>query len=155
MNAPKPTDLAADATSDVENNDVSTRTEEQSDEICRTRDRRLIKEVAIQGFLYVSTFLLTLTPSFVLQVMYSTGVDDQNILYPLAILNAMLLPLQGFFNVFIYIRPTSLCIASSHISDRISLSYRYVDRVSHFGPGFISFVASLNGAVEAVDRFDS
>jgi len=106
LNAPKPTDLAADATSDVENNDVSTRTEEQSDEICRTRDRRLIKEVAIQGFLYVSTFLLTLTPSFVLQVMYSTGVDDQNILYPLAVLNAMLLPLQGFFNVFIYIRPT-------------------------------------------------
>jgi len=69
----------------------------------------LTREAAIQGFLYVSTFLITFIPMFVVLILNgSMGYDteDQAQLYPLLVLNAMLLPLQGFFNVFIYVRPT-------------------------------------------------
>jgi len=71
--------------------------------------KRLKREAATQGFLYVTTFLITWTPVFVLQVLggsFGYTKDDQGTLYPLLIVNAILWPLQGFFNVFIYVRPT-------------------------------------------------
>jgi hypothetical protein len=71
--------------------------------------KRLKREAATQGFLYVASFLMTSTPIFVTQILggsFGYGPDDQERLYPLLILNALLLPLQGFFNVFIYVRPT-------------------------------------------------
>jgi len=71
--------------------------------------RRLKKEAAVQGFLYVASFLLTTTPIFVIQVLggsFGYDQDDQTKIYPLLVLNAILLPLPGFFNVFIYVRPT-------------------------------------------------
>jgi len=70
---------------------------------------RLTKEAAIQGFLYVSTFLVTILPAFTIQVLDGTigyGPEDRDMLYPLLLWNSMVLPLQGFFNVFIYIRPS-------------------------------------------------
>ncbi len=71
--------------------------------------RQLTKEAATQGLLYVVSFLLTATPVFVLQVLdgsFAFEEDDQGRIYPLLVMNAMLMPLQGFFNVFIYVRPT-------------------------------------------------
>jgi len=70
---------------------------------------QLRHEAAIQGFLYVSTFLLVFTPAFVMQVLEGmTNFGDENLsqMYPLLVLNSLLLPLQGFFNVFIYVRPS-------------------------------------------------
>jgi len=71
--------------------------------------QRLTREAATQGFLYVTSFLLTASPLFILQVLDgSFGFDKENqeSLYPLLVLNSLLLPLQGFFNVFIYVKPT-------------------------------------------------
>ncbi len=70
---------------------------------------RLSKEAAMQGFLYVTTFLITILPAFTIQILDgSFGYDesDQGRVYPLLVLNSILLPLQGFFNVFIYVRPS-------------------------------------------------
>ena len=71
--------------------------------------QNLRKEAAMQGFLYVTTFLLTFLPGFAIQViegMVLLGEENLQQMYPLLVMNAILLPLQGFFNVFIYIRPT-------------------------------------------------
>lgn len=70
--------------------------------------KRLKKEAAIQGILYVTTFAMTFLPMFVIQIMEGiVGYGDENLqkVYPLLVLNSILLPLQGFFNVFIYVRP--------------------------------------------------
>ena len=70
--------------------------------------RQLAKEAATQGFLYVFSFLLTATPVFVIQVLdgsFGLEENDQGSIYWLLVMNAMLMPLQGFFNVFIYVRP--------------------------------------------------
>lgn len=70
--------------------------------------KRLKWEAATQGFLYVACFFGSTTPIFVLQIMggpFQYTTDDQGKIYPLLVLNSMLLPLQGFFNVFIYIKP--------------------------------------------------
>jgi hypothetical protein len=73
----------------------------------KSTQKQLTKEAAVQGFLYVSTFLISSLPSFVVQVMDATSFDqsDQGRLYPLLVLHSMLLPLQGFFNIFIYVKP--------------------------------------------------
>jgi len=73
-----------------------------------SKQQRLRKEAATQGFLYVTTFLLTFLPAFSIQViegMVKLGEENLQQVYPLLVLNAILLPLQGFFNVFIYVRP--------------------------------------------------
>jgi len=75
----------------------------------RSVQQRLTKETATQGLLYVVTFLISSSPIFALEYLEgSVGLDedDKATLYPLLVLNSMLVPLQGFFNVFIYIRPT-------------------------------------------------
>lgn len=72
------------------------------------KQQRLKKEAAGQGFLYVSCFMLTLFPAFVIQMLEGyTENGDENLakVYPLLVLNSMFFPLQGFFNVFIYVRP--------------------------------------------------
>ena len=74
-----------------------------------TRKERLAKEAAVQGFLYVSCFLLTYTPASIIAVIegnVEVGKENLSRLYPLMVLNSMLLPLQGFFNVFIYVKPS-------------------------------------------------
>jgi len=71
--------------------------------------KRLTKETAIQGFLYVSTFLLTASPTFILVVLdgsFGYDLDEKAQIYPLLVLYAMVAPLQGFFNVFIYVKPS-------------------------------------------------
>ncbi len=82
-----------------------------------TLQRQLTNEAATQGFLYVFSFLLTATPVFVIQVLdgsFGLEEDDQKTIYPLLVINAMLMPLQGFFNVFIYVRPTYSRFKAAH-----------------------------------------
>ncbi len=79
--------------------------------------QRLRREAAAQGFLYVSTFLLTFVPAFVIQVIEGmTPLGDENIaqMYPLLVMNSILLPLQGFFNVFINVRPSYKRFRAAH-----------------------------------------
>lgn len=75
----------------------------------QTVQNRLRNEAAVQGFLYVTSFLITVAPAFTIQVLDGSlgyGYSDQGRVYPLLVLNSILLPLQGFFNVFIYVRPS-------------------------------------------------
>ena len=74
-----------------------------------TRKQRLAKEASTQCFLYVSTFLVTFASASIILVIegnVANGEEDLRKIYPLLVLNSMLLPLQGFFNVFIYVRPS-------------------------------------------------
>ncbi len=97
--------------SDVENSTTPQRFSTQ---------QRLRKEAATQGFLYVSTFLLTFLPAFAIQVlegMIPIGEENLQQMYPLLVLNSILMPLQGFFNVFIYIRPTYIRFRDANPDD--------------------------------------
>jgi len=70
--------------------------------------KKLKKEAATLMFLYVAIFFLTVSPSLVEEILVSffgNTIHDDGKLYPLTILEAMLLPLQGFLNFFIYIKP--------------------------------------------------
>lgn len=66
-----------------------------------------IERVATQGGLYVVTFLISYTPGFTIRILESIGYDasDEADIFVLLVLNALLLPLQGFFNMFVYTRP--------------------------------------------------
>lgn len=67
-----------------------------------------IRAVATQAFLYVLAFLLVYTPSMCLRIMESKNYDaeDEQSLFPLLVLQAIFLPLAGFFNCAIYVRPS-------------------------------------------------
>jgi len=80
-----------------------------SDEQRKLRQKKLTRETATQGFLYVSNYFLTVTPLTIVLVLdsfFNMDQSDKPKLYPLLVLSAILVPLQGFFNVFIYVRPT-------------------------------------------------
>lgn len=69
------------------------------------RQARIKKEARTIMFLYVGFFFVTITPAFVVQVLGAYTSKDSLELYPLLIIQAVCYPLQGFFNVFIYIMP--------------------------------------------------
>jgi hypothetical protein len=60
-----------------------------------------VKEVAQQGFLYVTVFYLVHTPAFVIRVLEGLGVDrdEESEIYWILVANSILLPLQGWFNL--------------------------------------------------------
>lgn len=78
------------------------------EEVRRLRQQAQVKEVATQGFLYVATFFLSYTPAFAVRLMdgLGMGASQESQIYPLLVLNAFLLPLQGFFNMFVHTRPS-------------------------------------------------
>lgn len=68
-----------------------------------------IHAVAIQGFLYVLVFFVLQTPTFILRVLESqngTYPEDEAKIFPILLLQNILWPMQGFFNLLIYIRPS-------------------------------------------------
>ncbi len=69
-----------------------------------------VREVASQGFLYVGTFFMSYTPAFVVRLVdgIGLGTSDEARIFPLLVLNSFLLPLQGFFNMFVHTRPRYL-----------------------------------------------
>jgi hypothetical protein len=72
------------------------------------RQNKRLQEVAFQAFLYVGGFLLTQLPVMILGII-STGKEltpaDDADLFPFLMLRAILWPLQGFWNLLIFIRP--------------------------------------------------
>lgn len=65
--------------------------------------KRLKQEATTMMMLYVGCFLVTWLPFFV--VMIFGKYLGETFLYFVLVLNAIFLPLQGFFNVFIYLKP--------------------------------------------------
>ncbi|CAJ1937041.1 unnamed protein product [Cylindrotheca closterium] len=65
-----------------------------------------LQEVALQASMYVGSFLVCYTPALSTRLIetFSYQYDDAKI-YWLLVITAMTLPLQGFFNMFIYNRP--------------------------------------------------
>jgi hypothetical protein len=66
-----------------------------------------IRAVATQAFLYVGAFLMTYLWGVVLKIMESGSYDaqDEATVFPILVLQATMLPLTGFFNLCIYVRP--------------------------------------------------
>lgn len=74
-----------------------------------------IKEVAIQGFLYVGTFFFSYWSPIVLRVLEHLILTlDDSSLYPLLVLQSICLPLQGFFNMFVYNRQNFLRLRAAN-----------------------------------------
>lgn len=65
-----------------------------------------IRQVALQGFLYVLAFWLTYIFNAVVRLIeaYDVAEKDSEV-YPILILQAVLSPSTGFFNMLIYFRP--------------------------------------------------
>lgn len=60
-----------------------------------------VNEVATQGLMYVIFFYVAYTPAFIIRVLEGLGLDGEaeEDIYPVLLLNSILLPLQGIFNV--------------------------------------------------------
>merc|ERR1719335_212223 len=68
-----------------------------SDEQRKLRQKKLTRETATQGFLYVSNYFLTVTPLTIVLVLdsfFNMDQSDKPKLYPLLVLSAILVPLQ-------------------------------------------------------------
>lgn len=74
-----------------------------------------LQEVAFQAFLYVGSFLTCYTPALATRLVetFTYNYDDSKI-YWLLVITAMTLPLQGFFNMFIYNRPHYVRVREAH-----------------------------------------
>lgn len=98
---PAPRDLMASNDFAVENVSPEATKAKQVDE---SRQKH-IKEVAIQGFLYVGAFFFSYWSPIVLRVLEHLILTlDDSSLYPLLVLQSIGLPLQGFFNMLVYNR---------------------------------------------------
>ena len=74
------------------------------------RQTERLRAIATQNFLYVATFLVSVLPTC-LNILLHGGQDDPSqslLLFPLMVLQAIFLPLQGFLNCFVYVRPSYL-----------------------------------------------
>lgn len=70
---------------------------------------RIKREAMTLMFLYVAFFqLATLPGGFIwgLETYFGFTKDNLGKIYPLLVLDAIFLPLQGFFNFFVYLKPT-------------------------------------------------
>jgi len=74
-----------------------------------SKQKRLKREAATLMILYVTCFFVTASPSIVKELLYAYfgyTPDNAGTLHTLVkIFEAIFLPLQGFFNFFIYIKP--------------------------------------------------
>jgi hypothetical protein len=76
-----------------------------------------IKDVAIHGFLYVGTFFFSYWSPLVLRIVEHVIIPlDDASMYPLLVLQSISLPLQGFFNMFVYNRQNFKRLRASHPS---------------------------------------
>lgn len=67
-----------------------------------------VRAVANQAFFYVAAFMITYLPAGIVRILagFGMGAEDEGQLFPLLVLQALLLPSQGLFNVLVYIRPS-------------------------------------------------
>eukprot|EP00980_Cylindrotheca_fusiformis_P020397 scaffold7423_cov122-Cylindrotheca_fusiformis.AAC.1 len=87
----------------------------RDDSVSRQKDQlRRLRLVSSQAFLFVANYLLVSCWSGMLAIVEQQAETREEELaasvklYPLMVLNAIFLPLQGFFNMLVYIRPTYL-----------------------------------------------
>eukprot|EP00980_Cylindrotheca_fusiformis_P020398 scaffold7423_cov122-Cylindrotheca_fusiformis.AAC.2 len=87
----------------------------RNDTVNRQKDQlRRLRLVSSQAFLFVANYLLVVCWSGILAIVEQQAETREEELaasvklYPLMALNAIFLPLQGFFNMLVYIRPTYL-----------------------------------------------
>jgi len=59
--------------------DVEENTESQSNDRSQSLEERLTREIAIQGLLYVTSFILTITPGFILSFLEGVGFTEAQI----------------------------------------------------------------------------
>jgi len=67
---------------------------------------RIKREAMTLMFLYIGFFFLSITPFIIRKILRQYCGFTLDEVYPLSVLNYILFPLQGFFNVFIYLKPT-------------------------------------------------
>lgn len=74
------------------------------------RQQQRIQTVATQAFLYVGTFMIAYVWAFAIKVAESIGTQaaDEARIFPVLVLQALFLPMQGVFNLFVYSRPDYL-----------------------------------------------
>jgi len=78
--------------------------------------KQRLRQVATQAFMYVFSFLATYIIPVILRVLESMGYRpaDEDQFYFLLVLQALFLPLIGFFNLLVYIRPRYLRTRSEY-----------------------------------------
>jgi 7 transmembrane receptor (rhodopsin family) len=72
------------------------------------RQKEHIQAVAFQAFLYVASFMITHLPTFIVRMTSAIAkfeASNEADFFPLLVIQAILLPLQGLFNYLIYSRP--------------------------------------------------
>jgi hypothetical protein len=76
----------------------------------RNHQQNRIQAVATQALLYVGTFLLAYSWAFAVKVAESLGfqAQDEARIFPVLVLQAIFLPMHGFFNLIVYSRPNYL-----------------------------------------------
>lgn len=67
--------------------------------------RQRLRNVTIQSVSYVAVFLAVNLWPIVVRILDNEGVGTEASLYPLLVLQAIFLPIQGFGNCVIYVRP--------------------------------------------------
>jgi hypothetical protein len=77
---------------------------------------RRINAVATQAMLYVVSFMVAYIWAFAVRVLESFGWDasEESRIFPLLLLQSILLPLQGVFNLLIYTRPNYVRVRQEH-----------------------------------------
>lgn len=67
-----------------------------------------VRAVATQAFFYVAAFMTTYLPAGIVRILAGWGftAEDEGRIFPLLLIQSLLLPAQGFFNVLVYIRPS-------------------------------------------------
>jgi hypothetical protein len=82
-----------------------------------------IRRVATQGFLYVAAFFISYTPQFIIGILVFIGYQSSKEadIFGLLVLNSFLLPLQGFFNIFVYTRPNFQRLKSAGASNWMAM----------------------------------
>lgn len=85
-----------------------------------------VREVATQSFLYVAAFFVTYLPGVSLRILESFGFRpaDEDKVYFLVVVAHICLPLIGFFNLMIYIRPRYLRTRSEFPNQRRAWAIR-------------------------------
>ena len=85
--------------------------EKQKQRSMEDRQKERIQAVAFQSFLYVASFMITHLPTMIIRVTSAVAKlhpSDEEKFFPLLLVQAILLPLQGLFNYIIYCRPSYL-----------------------------------------------
>ena len=85
-----------------------------------------IRAVTTQAFLYVGGFLLAYFWTLVIRIMEGIYLDgeDEGWMYPLLILQSLCAPIQGFFNLLVYVRPQYVRVRRQFPSESRWWSFR-------------------------------